>query len=279
MMTVLHESAAGISDQDLATQLEGSHQLIDVLDAFGYTPLMWAARRRDYKAINLLLEWGADVNLQNNWGYTALHFAASHSSSECVQILLDAGASVGTITHWENSPLGLAVYYNAPPEIVALLLMQGSDVNSALPWTSILHVAVARGNEDLASKLLDYGADIDSLDGSGRSPLFRAVHKDNTELTKQLLDIGAKYDTTDLGGRGILHWIACCGSIDTMKMVANRKLLALDVEAKDKDGCTPWDYFQSKRRGYLHEGREPLEAEEAVFRTLLNSVVRSPVDG
>lgn len=55
---------------------------------------MWAARQ-DYSEIaEILLNCGADVNVQNNYGSTALIWAAKHGNSEVTEVLLKHGADV-----------------------------------------------------------------------------------------------------------------------------------------------------------------------------------------
>ena len=58
------------------------------------TPLMIAARKGDVDTVNLLLGFGADVNIRTQYGYTALHFAVSTGNPQLVKLLVDAGADV-----------------------------------------------------------------------------------------------------------------------------------------------------------------------------------------
>ena len=68
-------------------------------DSEGYTPLMWAARRGDDKAVNLLLEARACPNLRDiRISSTSLMQAASSSNLKCVRYLLQAGTDPDSIT-------------------------------------------------------------------------------------------------------------------------------------------------------------------------------------
>jgi hypothetical protein len=62
----------------------------------GYTPLIWASSRGHTEAVRLLLEAGADVDLEANDGQTALMRAADYGHAEVVELLLKSGADVNT---------------------------------------------------------------------------------------------------------------------------------------------------------------------------------------
>ncbi|GIY35828.1 KN motif and ankyrin repeat domain-containing protein 4 [Caerostris darwini] len=53
------------------------------------TPLMNAASQDSVEMVRMLLEAGADPNLQDNDGSTALMYAAVHGHEPCIQLLLD----------------------------------------------------------------------------------------------------------------------------------------------------------------------------------------------
>ena len=57
-----------------------------------YWAASWVAEGGQSKAIQILLDAGADPDIQNEHGRTALHGAAALGRSEVVQILVDAGA-------------------------------------------------------------------------------------------------------------------------------------------------------------------------------------------
>ena len=46
--------------------------------------------------INLLLNWGTDLNIQNKEGMTALMFATTNKDYKTVKLLLDHGANTNT---------------------------------------------------------------------------------------------------------------------------------------------------------------------------------------
>jgi len=78
--------------------------------------------------INLLLDRGADVNLNGAEYGTALGAAAYQGDLDIVSLLLDRGADVYLAAGKYGSALGAAAYA-ANMEIIALFRDRGADVN------------------------------------------------------------------------------------------------------------------------------------------------------
>ena len=55
------------------------------------TPLLWAAVRGYLEIVAQLIEYGADVNVQDNEGWTALHIVCFKGYVEIVDYLLVSG--------------------------------------------------------------------------------------------------------------------------------------------------------------------------------------------
>lgn len=58
------------------------------------TPLFHASDEGDQEIVEMLLENGADVNLQDDWGVTPLHYASRKGHLGNVKLLVKAGADV-----------------------------------------------------------------------------------------------------------------------------------------------------------------------------------------
>ncbi|XP_064417430.1 ankyrin repeat and BTB/POZ domain-containing protein 3-B isoform X2 [Latimeria chalumnae] len=117
---------------------------INSMDEQGMTPLMYACVRGDEAMVQMLLDAGANLNVEvsntahkhpsvhpetRHW--TALTFAVLHGHIPVVQLLLDAGANVeGSLEHGEENysetPLQLAAAAGNF-ELVSLLLEKGAD--------------------------------------------------------------------------------------------------------------------------------------------------------
>ena len=77
---------------------------VDARDAYGDTPLTYAALRASGGCCELLIAAGADVNAVSVRGDTPLHDAALGGSMACVALLLAAGGDVRVKNHIGWSP-------------------------------------------------------------------------------------------------------------------------------------------------------------------------------
>ena len=62
---------------------------INVQDSLGYTPLMWATLQEDLEAVKLLVNSGADISIENNRGDTAIDLAITYESNDIADYLTD----------------------------------------------------------------------------------------------------------------------------------------------------------------------------------------------
>lgn len=139
----------------------------------GQTPLMWAASHNNPDAIRTLIAAGADINAratglpqtESRTGYTPrssygrnrqrpeaatpLLFAVRQGHIAAVKALLDAGANVNDTTTDKTSALVVAVA-NAHWELASLLLDRGADPNAAgQGWAALHQLARTRRGLDV----------------------------------------------------------------------------------------------------------------------------------
>jgi ankyrin repeat protein len=91
----------------------------------GRAPLHTAAlmkRGKDSKMIVLLLSHGAKVNLQDSSGRTALHFACARRRDPLVKLLLDSGADIDIENEYHQTPAELVKHRETHPCMTELIL-------------------------------------------------------------------------------------------------------------------------------------------------------------
>lgn len=127
------------------------------------TPIQMAAQRGALDVVDVLLEFGAELE-QRNWrGEHLVHIAVNTRNMELLAYLVEQkGAEVNVTRHHGKTPLHDAVN-RRQADFTAFLIEHGADVDAVDEWGwSPLHLASARGDADSVQLLLDAGADIDA---------------------------------------------------------------------------------------------------------------------
>ncbi|MFC1652081.1 ankyrin repeat domain-containing protein [Planctomycetota bacterium] len=143
------------------------------------------------------------------------------------------------------------------------------DENTA-KLNQALFAAVVKGLGDEVTRLISHGADIDTQNRAGFTPLFLAVQRGNVEMVKLLVEKGARFDVAVRGRMAVIHLAVAQGKreivevfvshgadISTLHMAVVMGDLArvrslvgqgVDVNAKDELGKTPLFWAISLRQ-------------------------------
>jgi len=185
---------------------------------------------------------GRDVNaLDAISGVTSLMVASACSSPEVVQCLIGAGALVNV----RSKLVGISDLFRSIEQdhnrVVDIYerrnreqdLMQAR--NGLRGWTS-LELALERGCPEIIGALLAWGADPNTRDGHGVSPLSTAIGNRDIEIIKMLLNRGARVNDQDQAGRTPLMGAAMqYGSLEVVHLLLEA---GAEVNARDSKGTT-----------------------------------------
>lgn len=109
-------------------------------------------------------------------------------------------------------------------ETVSVLLEQGTDPNLVYNTNTALTYAARDGFIDIARLLIDYGADVNWIDGEGVTPLILAAFKDHIELVQLLLNHGADTTVRDQWNRNALDYALRRGDADPIAQLLRQSM-------------------------------------------------------
>uniref|UniRef100_A0A452GMZ2 Myosin motor domain-containing protein n=1 Tax=Gopherus agassizii TaxID=38772 RepID=A0A452GMZ2_9SAUR len=138
----------------------------------------------DNPDIVLLLLAGANVLLQDVNGNIALDYAMEGTESSCILLtyLEENGVDLNSLRQMKiQRPMAMLAD-------VKQLILAGGNVNQKNDkGVTLLHIACANGYKDVASLILDHGADVNVVDNQYWTPLHLAAKYGQTNLVKLLL--------------------------------------------------------------------------------------------
>jgi hypothetical protein len=129
----LHAAARSGNFEVVRILIEYNPACVNARSVYGSTPLHWASESHkcnDGSVIRLLLEHGADINVQNEDRQTPLHWASDHGTLEVVRLLLEHGADVEVKDKHGKTALQVAAADGRRDEFVKLLREHGANENT-----------------------------------------------------------------------------------------------------------------------------------------------------
>jgi ankyrin repeat protein len=262
---------------------------LEARDRRGASPLMHAAAFGNLETVRLLLDAGADVNAHNDFDATALLWSARDPDK--ARLLIERGANVNVQSRQGRTPLMIASLRRGGSAIVALMLAKGAEINvKSRVGATALSLAASVGDAETIKLLLAKGADPNVADGMGVTPInwgsgarqtealqplihkgvdvnnantipppiqrkigpvnrlnVTALHKaaafGPADIVRDLLTAGAKVDARDSRGLTPLHFAVASDfpSVETVRVLLQA---GADSNARDTTGETPLDWAE-----------------------------------
>jgi len=241
--TPLHCAVWGGRHREVTELLLAKGADVNVEDESGDTPLHYAAGyilggNRE-SMVKLLIAKGAVADSKNKLGQTPVDFALTARAFPVVRFLVTKGTAV--------SNLLVASVMNDSVK-ASSLIDQGSDVN-AKDWRgmSALSCAILQGNKEVAELLsekgakpsihvaaflgdiekvksfIEAGADVNTKDGTGFTPLHCAAMAGHVNVAKLLIDKGAAVSVEpNQGSRTPLYWAIKNKHKDVAKLLIDK---------------------------------------------------------
>jgi len=224
---------------------------IDALLESGHTPLSFAVGHRNLELIKVLLKFGADPT--RSWAggshRTPLDDAVldmKHGEDTAVVNLLLA--TDRCLINRGKDPFRTVFSYvlmkaaKFPQQgwerLGVRMLQSVKDVNKdrCAVGCSLLHIATLRENVEFIDIILSKGADIETTDELGVTPLIMACQR-SPKLIPILIERGADINALYKSKSEVLAGAASYGNVESLKVLV--EIHGRDIEAKTEQGHTP----------------------------------------
>ena len=180
--------------------LDEALALRELYTRFDQDPTLIFSLARDASevAVDMIVthHYAADLASTDAFGQTPLMYAAGQNSLEVVRTLLRAGADPDATTFSGWNALMYAIRDNADISIAFELLLRTSELTRRTSdgWTAA-ELAREHGRQQVADRL-----DLEVAQRAGTSPLFSAIASDDAESVRAVLRSGADPDSRDAAG-------------------------------------------------------------------------------
>lgn len=185
--------------------------------------LYLAVQRGDIDQLDRHLHWDTDINSPFPNGSYPLHIAASNGRVVMVNMLLDYGAQINALDRNKHSAADVAILAGrtqvsdvlfkvgaktdasallieaakigaSDRDTVTYLIKKGADLHylDNDSGENALMIAIRNGNSRLVNHLVDQGNDINKVSSQGKSPLAIAKEVNEKEIMELLLQNGAR---------------------------------------------------------------------------------------
>ena len=270
--TPLHLAADSNELDNLETLLNSGKYDVNVKDFHGETALHHLVNGDTFdelynikRGIQLLLDSGSDINIQNKLGETPLHCVFNNYdrfTPDIIRYLLEN--SQLQYNHYLKDDVGYTVFYKfmvdfrqslqerddfgeiveetekmikdfldgkfAPLSVIKDLLNDKDKIGC-----SVFHVYtnVVEYRLETIKRMIDCGADVNTASNVGVTPLMDAIYVRETPIVEVLLETGANPNHSDIFGQSSIFRVF---TIQDFELLCKH---GVDLSIKDKFGRTP----------------------------------------
>lgn len=235
---------------------------VDATEQKQETPMHFAARFNNLKAVQLLLEDGAKVDSQNIEGENVLHACVRESNLSIIELMIDhiiknrTADEARLLINQQNKDGESSLHYTAKldgklshqvdedRQIMRLLLENGGDVflETFLQRETPVHYCCKSGNTNVLAEIhahlepqecqVAYNKPAKNL----WTPLFYAAYQGHPEIIRMLLNQSTRVDVFDENGEAPLHVAVERGKEEVVDILLHHDAF---VNVRNKLGMTP----------------------------------------
>lgn len=205
----------------------------------GTNPLIAKIKAEKYKEVEAILaEFPDCINEEDRNDQTALFYASSTGHMELVNLLIDYGAEIQCENKHGYTPLLRSLRYNQI-DIAQELLKHHADINAVDAFhVSAMQVAAVAGHENSVECCLQQQGGQGMMaqkDDEGSTPLLAAVRKAHVAVVDHLLEAKSPPNLADNSGRSPLLYALAVFELDIVQLLIGN---GANVNAEDEHGKT-----------------------------------------
>lgn len=168
-------------------------------DEHGRTPVMLATYQNKPTLVDMFIQAGADVNIQDNQLNNPYLYASKEGYMTILKLVLAAKTNTKIYNRYGDTALIPAAEHDYLDVMTLLLRDTDIDINhmNDLGWTALLKAIIlgdgSKTQQQVVRMLLQYEADFTIADKEGVTPLQHARQKNYIEIANILQEAGASY--------------------------------------------------------------------------------------
>lgn len=190
----------------------------NISNAGSYDDFFKAIRMDNVAEVQQLLARGFDPNTLDPQGQYALLIAIREPSPKVAKALVDAPQiNLNALNTQGESPLMLAAL-KGQLDLASQMVQKGADINKT-GWTP-LHYAASNGHLPVIRLLIENSAYIDAESPNGSTPLMMASMYGSLEAVKLLLDEGADPALKNQQGLTAIQFAQRANRLDVADFIA-----------------------------------------------------------
>ena len=191
----------------------------------GQTPLMNAVLLGRTDVVDILIGFGANVNLQDKIGYTVLHRCCKYQSNnrDILRRLLEANADPMCINYWGDTPVHLAAEKTNDVNVIHDLTL-GSNPNFQNKYghNALMMACQSNKNPEVISACINITNDLNTTSMDGNTGLHLACAGNNYNAIPLLLEAGVDMYITNNRNKIAYEFVSAKGK-EIFNEFANRK--------------------------------------------------------
>jgi ankyrin repeat protein len=202
----------------------------------GDTPLIEAARIGDIGTMRKLIEYKAQVNVQDAHGNAAAHTAIpAEVHREALELLVENGANPNLREEHGDSPAHIIVSLNRAPDVLDVLLQNKADVSiHNVKGETPFYIAVDKSRTTLIAPLLRHNSDIFAATNAGLTPFERALQIGGAVLDEVITETTVRQSDNN-GNTPLLVAVRLNVNPDIIRRILDK---TAQVNARNQEGDT-----------------------------------------